>query len=74
MDGDRPALQDVVGDHLEADVIEIRMRATRRLDQMRLAQKETVGLNTGATGIGASVRVSGKTGSTDRNDEQRGRR
>ena len=39
---------------LEADAVEIRMRATRRLDQLRLAQKETVGLNQGA--------VPGKTG------------
>src|SRR5262249_62017794 len=37
---------------LEADAIEIRMRATRRLDQLRLAQKETVGLNQGAAGGG----------------------
>jgi N6-adenosine-specific RNA methylase IME4 len=29
---------------LEADAIEIRLRATRRLDQLRQAQKETVGL------------------------------
>jgi N6-adenosine-specific RNA methylase IME4 len=29
---------------LEADAIEIRMRATRRMDQMRLEQKATVGL------------------------------
>ena len=29
---------------LEADAIEIRMRATRRMDQMRQAQKQTVGL------------------------------
>jgi hypothetical protein len=33
---------------LEADAIEIRMRATRRMDQMRQAQKETVGLSAGA--------------------------
>src|SRR5262245_49810443 len=39
---------------LEADAVEIRMRATRRLDQMRQAQKESVGLNQGA--------VPGKTG------------
>ena len=39
---------------LEADAVEIRMRATRRLDQLRQAQKETVGLNQGA--------VPGKTG------------
>jgi N6-adenosine-specific RNA methylase IME4 len=39
---------------LEADCVEIRLRATRRLDQLRLAQKETVGLNQGA--------VPGKTG------------
>jgi Ni,Fe-hydrogenase III large subunit len=35
---------------LEADAIEIRMRATRRMDQMRMAQKETVGLSAGARG------------------------
>jgi hypothetical protein len=34
----------------EADAIEIRMRATRRMDQMRMAQKETVGLSAGARG------------------------
>ena len=28
---------------LEADAVEIRMRATRRIDQLRQAQKETVG-------------------------------
>src|SRR5215831_14639630 len=39
---------------LEADAVEIRMRATRRLDQLRQAQKETVGLNQGA--------MPGKTG------------
>jgi hypothetical protein len=39
---------------LEADAVEIRLRATRRLDQLRQAQKETVGLNQGA--------VPGKTG------------
>jgi hypothetical protein len=39
---------------LEADAVEIRMRATRRLDQLRQAQKETVGLNQGA--------IAGKTG------------
>src|SRR6516165_4072589 len=32
---------------LEADAIEIRMRATRKLDQLRQAQKETVGLHKG---------------------------
>jgi N6-adenosine-specific RNA methylase IME4 len=35
---------------LEADAVEIRMRATRRLDQLRQAQKESVGLNTGTRG------------------------
>jgi hypothetical protein len=35
---------------LEAEAIEIRMRATRRLDQLRQAQKETVGLSAGARG------------------------
>jgi N6-adenosine-specific RNA methylase IME4 len=41
---------------LEADAVEIRMRATRRLDQLRQMQKETVGLAKGgqpyqATGL-----------------------
>jgi hypothetical protein len=35
---------------LEADAIEIRMRATRRLDQLRQAQKDTVGLCVGTRG------------------------
>jgi hypothetical protein len=35
---------------LEADAVEIRMRATRRLDQLRQAQAKTVGLNTGTRG------------------------
>jgi N6-adenosine-specific RNA methylase IME4 len=35
---------------LEADAVEIRMRATRRLDQLRRAQKQTVGLATGKEG------------------------
>jgi N6-adenosine-specific RNA methylase IME4 len=35
---------------LEADAVEIRMRATRRLDHLRQAQKDTVGLNQGAKG------------------------
>ena len=39
---------------LEADAVEIRMRATRRIDEMRQAQKQTVGLNQGA--------IAGKTG------------
>src|SRR5215468_7467330 len=39
---------------LEADAVEIRLRATRRLDQLRQGQKATVGLNQGA--------VPGKTG------------
>jgi hypothetical protein len=32
---------------LEADAVEIRLRATRRLDQLRQAQKDSVGLATG---------------------------
>jgi N6-adenosine-specific RNA methylase IME4 len=32
---------------LEADALEIRLRATRRLDQLRQAQKATIGLNEG---------------------------
>lgn len=39
---------------LESDAVEIRLRATRRIDQLRQAQKESVGLNQGA--------VPGKTG------------
>jgi DNA modification methylase len=35
---------------LEADAVAIRMRATRRMDQLRQAQKETVGLNEGTRG------------------------
>jgi len=38
----------------EADAVEIRLRATRRIDELRRAQKETLGLNQGA--------VAGKTG------------
>jgi N6-adenosine-specific RNA methylase IME4 len=37
---------------LEADAVEIRMRATRRLDQLRQAQKDSVGLNRGAAAGG----------------------
>jgi ribosomal protein L12E/L44/L45/RPP1/RPP2 len=35
---------------LEADAVEIRMRATRRLDELRREQKETVGLSAGTRG------------------------
>ena len=39
------------GNHdMEADAIEIRMRATRRMDQMRIEQKNTVGLASGKEG------------------------
>ena len=37
---------------LEADALEIRMRAMRKLDQLRQAQKNTVGLNTGSRNLG----------------------
>jgi hypothetical protein len=37
---------------MEADAVEIRMRAARRLDQLRQSQRETVGLNQGAAGGG----------------------
>jgi N6-adenosine-specific RNA methylase IME4 len=40
---------------LEADAVEIRMRATRRLDQLRHAQKETVGLNPGGRPVKTGV-------------------
>jgi len=35
---------------MEADAVEIRMRATRRLDQLRVAQKDSVGLSVGTRG------------------------
>jgi hypothetical protein len=35
---------------LEADAVEIRMRATRRLDELRREQKDTVGLSAGTRG------------------------
>jgi N6-adenosine-specific RNA methylase IME4 len=37
---------------MEADAIEIRMRATRRMDQMRQGQKATIGLNRGVRRVG----------------------
>src|SRR5262249_16883845 len=37
----------------EEDAVELRMRATRRLDEMRRAQKESVGLNRGVRWVGA---------------------
>ena len=36
--------------NLEADAVEIRLRATRKLDQLRQAQKETIGLSAGTRG------------------------
>jgi hypothetical protein len=45
---------------MEADAVEIRMRATRRMDHMRQEQKETVGLNSGSRGVGTKVRVDKK--------------
>jgi len=46
---------------LELDAVEIRIRAERRLGEMLRAQKETVGLNTGAKGLkGAGTRGSKK--------------
>ena len=51
---------------LEADAVEIRMHATRRVDELRRAQKETVGLATGARGLGTAqaVRVADKPAPT----------
>ena len=40
---------------LEIDAVEIRARAERRVGELITAQKNTVGLNTGAKGIGKSV-------------------
>lgn len=41
---------------MEADAIEIRMRATRRMDQMRLNQKTTIGLEKGGRPLKTGVR------------------
>jgi hypothetical protein len=43
---------------MEADAVEIRLRATRRLDQLRQAQKETVGLAVGGE-HGGRLRIDG---------------
>jgi N6-adenosine-specific RNA methylase IME4 len=40
---------------LEADAVEIRLRATRRLDQLRQVQKESVGLNPGGRPVKTGV-------------------
>jgi hypothetical protein len=45
---------------LEANAAELRARAERRLGEMIAAQKATVGLNTGAKGVGKKVRDSEK--------------
>src|SRR5262249_38782843 len=42
---------------MEADAVEIRMRATRRLDQLRQAQKATIGLAKGGGGKHGRKRV-----------------
>jgi hypothetical protein len=47
---------------LEANAIEIRMRATRRMDQMRQEQKATVGLNKGGGDQRSKHRVKKKPG------------
>ena len=51
---------------LEADAVEIWTRATLRVDELRRAQKETVGLSTGAQGLGTldAVRVADKPAPT----------
>ena len=40
---------------LEMDASEIRIRAARRLGELIVAQKETVGMNTGANNLSGSV-------------------
>lgn len=45
---------------LETDAAEIRIRAERRIGELMAAQKESVGLNTGAKGVGNKVRVDEK--------------
>jgi hypothetical protein len=42
---------------MEANAYELRARAERRLGEMMAAQKETVGLNTGAKGVGKKPEV-----------------
>src|SRR5215831_21400540 len=48
----------MVGSISKADAVELRMRATRRLDEMRQAQQATVGLDNG----GGDHRVGKKPG------------
>lgn len=45
---------------LEIDAAEIRMRAERRLGELMEYQRQTVGMNTGAKGVGTEVRVDTK--------------
>jgi N6-adenosine-specific RNA methylase IME4 len=47
---------------LEVDAAEIRMRAERRLGELIKAQKETVGLNKGAQGLGTADKVQSQRG------------
>jgi N6-adenosine-specific RNA methylase IME4 len=62
---------------LEADAVEIRMRATRKLDHLRQAQKETVGLNRGVRWVGKKpaedVRPTLASQGIDKNLAQQGR-
>jgi hypothetical protein len=41
---------------MELNAQKVRLRAERRLGELMKLQKETIGLNTGARGIGKSVR------------------
>jgi hypothetical protein len=63
---------------MEADAVEIRMRATRRLDQLRQAQKATVGLAKGGGGKHGRKRVvekpTLKDAGIDKNLAQEGRK
>lgn len=53
---------------LEAEAVEIRARAARRLGEMIGAQKETVGLNTGTAGKGRPPSLGGSTDNPPKDD------
>ena len=65
---------------LEADALEIRMRATRRMDQMRQEQKDTIGLPKGGapyhatTGVSNTPVVTLAAGGIDKNLAKEGRK
>lgn len=55
----KPTLSNV-GEILAACFAEIRIRAERRIGELMEAQREGVGFNSGAMGVGSEVRVDGR--------------